>query len=367
MKTLFQIWHEWGNPSLTQEVLELFADAYEIKHGRLPSLIEIKTLILGGESLLGEAQKIAANADFCLDAQAEQNLNQKRAEVLKGVPLQYVTGKAHFFSKTYSVNPSVLIPRPETEQLVEVASRYIEKMGASRPHLPLLGVEVGLGSGCISIELLSRFNNLMMCGTESSAEAMAIAEKNGARLLSPDQYSRFVRLPIHPSMKAMPLFSIIEWSKQKLKSGERENAKIDFLISNPPYLYDSMETTPSVNAYEPQVALYPTDEIILSAQWKALDNLFHSESKGNTESLRKAVSYYLHFFEAVSTVFSGSMSSGDSRGHLADVAFPLIFLEIPHERADFLKKVAEAVNLEMKIEKDFTGRPRVAVVTKNKA
>ena len=135
----------------------------------------------------------------------------KRAE---GTPLQYVLGYATFLNHEYLVSPDVLIPRPETEILVNEALKILSRLK------PSLGLEIGVGSGIISVELLSALGQLKMVGTEISSCAALVAKSNAQAILPEEN-----RLSV---LKSESAFDVMKpFVDEKIHDA-------DFLISNPP-------------------------------------------------------------------------------------------------------------------------------------
>ncbi len=163
----------------------------------------------------------------------------------EGKLLQHLTGYQVFFDHEYEVSPQVLIPRPETECLVLTVIQWLDAQGWS----PSIGMEVGLGSGAISIELLSRWKGLQMLASELSSGAIECALRNAARILGEDA-SGVGRLKV-----------------LKVDSGENVLEPFlgfalgaDFLVTNPPYLTRSLnEVEVDVMAHEPHLALFAPD------------------------------------------------------------------------------------------------------------
>jgi release factor glutamine methyltransferase len=162
-----------------------------------------------------------------------------------GEPLQYLLGYQYFLNHEYEVDASVLIPRPETEILVYEVMQTFKR----RIEQPTLGIEIGVGSGCVSIELLKMFPGLRIIGSELSEAAMAIAGKNARKILGDGFESRFEILRTadrdqvfepfsHPAVRLLP-----------------RNTRADFIVSNPPYLAAN-EADADVSNYEPRDALF---------------------------------------------------------------------------------------------------------------
>lgn len=155
-----------------------------------------------------------------------------------GVPTQYLTGKQEFWGMEFEVTPAVLIPRPETEHVIEVAfQRSDERSGANRGE-SLRIADAGTGSGCIAVVLAKELPNAQIFATDISAEALRIAmhnaEKHGVA-----QRVRFVQCDL-------------------LESRECESQAFDLIVSNPPYVAraEENELAREVRDYEPHTALF---------------------------------------------------------------------------------------------------------------
>ena len=144
-------------------------------------------------------------------------------------PFHYITGTKEFYGLDFAVAPGVLIPRPETELLVEEAIKLLSDVADPR------FLEIGLGSGCIAVSILSHTRNARAEGVDISAEALAIAKGNAIRLNVAE------RLEI----RAGDVFD-----------GTR--GKFDLIVSNPPYIPvgDLASLQPEVRDFEPHNALF---------------------------------------------------------------------------------------------------------------
>ncbi|RUM58850.1 MAG: peptide chain release factor N(5)-glutamine methyltransferase [Persephonella sp.] len=128
----------------------------------------------------------------------------------KGIPVAYITKRKEFFGIKFYVDKRVLIPRPETEILVE---KVLEKL--KDRDRKIVGLDIGVGSGAISIALLKNISNLFMYGVDISEDALKVAKIN-AKL-------KFV----NDRLKLL---------KSNLFSNLEKNIKFDFIVSNPPYI-----------------------------------------------------------------------------------------------------------------------------------
>jgi|TARA_B100002003_G_scaffold249038_1_gene284295 release factor glutamine methyltransferase len=144
-------------------------------------------------------------------------------------PLAHLTGRREFWGLDFLVTPDVLIPRPETEHLVETALRF-------RPDRAALGlvVDVGTGSGCVAIALAVELPAVRIVATDLSQAALEVAQTNARRLKVADR---------------------ITWRLGSLLAGLSEAA--DLIVSNPPYCATTVFSTlePEVRDHEPRLAL----------------------------------------------------------------------------------------------------------------
>lgn len=224
--------------------------------GTSPGLVERGSIETESEQLVIAAYRIATSRGRTFGrndiyARVMEVYPEKAGEKLvvmanrraHGEPLQYIVGYQYFLNHEYEVNSSVLIPRPETEILVYEATQTFKRQFEQ----PTLGIEIGLGSGCISIELLKLFPTLRMSATDLSEGAITVARKNAEKILGPDYADR---MEILQARKDEDVFEPLETSQHL--SGKRS----DFIISNPPYLASKTEADSDVLNYEPASALF---------------------------------------------------------------------------------------------------------------
>ena len=148
-------------------------------------------------------------------------------------PIQYIIGQADFMGEKFFVNPSVLIPRDETEILVRKAVEIIKE---NRFKTVL---DIGTGSGCIAC-MIAKLTNATVIGADISFEAIETAFKN---------------------MENLKLFNRALFRKSDLFSMIREDEKFDVIVSNPPYIPISMKKDIQKEVrFEPDSALYTKDE-----------------------------------------------------------------------------------------------------------
>lgn len=153
-----------------------------------------------------------------------------------GEPLQYIAGRQEFYGLEFEVSRDVLIPRPETELLVEGALELLKGAGA-----PLL-CDVGTGSGCIAVTLLHERGDARGLALDVSPAALAVAERNAAR------HGVGGRLQF-----------LVSDCFDALRGGGREGIRFDLIASNPPYVAetDLEGLQREVRDHEPRVALTP--------------------------------------------------------------------------------------------------------------
>ncbi len=201
--------------------------AHDIESGPLDSEV-----LLGHVLGLTREQLIVA-ADVRLgDKQLHvyENLLWRR---LEREPAAYITGKREFWSLDFHVTRDVLIPRPETELLVEIALRLAAE---ARSAKPLRIIDLGTGSGAIAVALASELANAEICASDISHNALGVAKDNAVRNQVADKI-KFVQGDLFDA-EAMP-------------------ECIDLIVSNPPYIrraaIDALE--PEVSRWEPRGAL----------------------------------------------------------------------------------------------------------------
>ena len=156
----------------------------------------------------------------------------------KHEPVQYLVGEAWFFSRSYFVDRSTLIPRPCTETLVEhVLQWFRAEPGRSQPLI----ADIGTGTGCIAISLLAQLKSARVIATDISDDALALAGRNAQRHGVAD------RLDLVRGAALQPLRS----------HAESGTARFDCICSNPPYIPDHEwdMVAPNVRLHEPAAAL----------------------------------------------------------------------------------------------------------------
>lgn len=185
--------------------------------------------------LLELSEMESHNLYYEYDNEMDDELNKRFQEalqrLLKQEPLQHILGYEYFYGYKFKVNEDVLIPRPETEELVaNVLADYDEYFHGQK----VCTIDVGSGSGAIAISLKKEEDNLQMYASDISEKAVVVAKEN-AQALGVD-VTFLVGDMLQPFIDA--------------------NIKVDILVSNPPYIPVEEQMEKSVVDFEPHVALF---------------------------------------------------------------------------------------------------------------
>lgn len=162
----------------------------------------------------------------------DKDLDTVLKELESGIPVQYIVGNTNFYGYDFKVNRNTLIPRFETELLVEKTYNYIKKY-FNKDNIKIL--DIGTGSGCIAITLNKLLNSCDITGIDISSEALEVAKENN---IINNTNVKFIESDIFSNV----------------------SDKYDVIISNPPYIsYDDIEVMDIVKNNEPHLALYAKD------------------------------------------------------------------------------------------------------------
>lgn len=166
----------------------------------------------------------------------EANIKINIDKILQHIPIQYILNEEWFAGMPFYVDENVLIPRPETEELVELIVDHCKKTGLESPSI----LDIGTGSGCIAIALKKKLHNANVYALDISNKALEIAEKNAA---SNNTLVHFFEADIL-HFKEPPLFP-----------------RFNIIVSNPPYITqsESISMRPNVLQHEPHEALFVPD------------------------------------------------------------------------------------------------------------
>ncbi len=196
--------------------------------------------VLSAQLLLAKAMG-CSKVDLYLrfNQQVNKSVRDKFRQLVRrayqGEPIAYILGEKEFFSLTIKVNPSVLIPRPETELIVQWVVRKSREMFSDGDKLDIL--DIGTGSGCIAIALAKNLPvEAKIIACDISDDALSVAEENRS---------------------AHNLEDKITFVKSELFENIRPESKFDFIVSNPPYVTerDYQNLPKQIKEYEPACAL----------------------------------------------------------------------------------------------------------------
>jgi release factor glutamine methyltransferase len=206
--------------------LEILYEQREASH-IANMVMEHITGLLRMDRLVLKEKKLSLEQRKLLDYSTNRLLNSE--------PVQYVLGEAWFANKPFQVDASVLIPRPETEELVD----WLVKDHSIKQYKEIL--DIGTGSGCIPITIKSAIPNASIMSVDISSAALTIAQNNA------------IEYDVQINLKQIDFLDESNWYILP---------QFDCIVSNPPYIKDSERNTLSkhVVKYEPSIALFVSDE-----------------------------------------------------------------------------------------------------------
>lgn len=169
--------------------------------------------------------------DYVKKYSKKRNIKRNIKKIDKNIPVQYIVGSTNFYGNEICINKNVLIPRFETEYLVEKTIKLITKYFNEKVSI----VDLGTGSGCIAISLKKELPNSSVTAIDISSKALSVAKKNARRNKT-----------------------IIKFSRADM--GNIIDGKYDVIISNPPYISPDEDIMPLVYNNEPHLALFAGNE-----------------------------------------------------------------------------------------------------------
>jgi release factor glutamine methyltransferase len=178
---------------------------------------------------------LALNIDLLFSKEEIQIWNVILDKLKLEIPIQYILGTTHFYGLEFKVNENVLIPRPETEELVE----WIISSAVNMPNFKNIKIlDIGTGSGCIAISLAKNIPNAQVFAIDISDKALATAKENAD----------------------LNKVTVAFIQKNILETNDLEQ-QFDIIVSNPPYVrnLEKAEIKPNVLANEPHLALFVED------------------------------------------------------------------------------------------------------------
>ena len=221
------------------EIWHRIATSYDDGEARAIARILIEELfgLSYADIVCGATEQLSADDTLRLDTAIRR--------IEQGEPLQHVLGYADFCGNRFCVNGSVLIPRPETEWLVDEGAKLMDGCIASdetqhkAPHSPKRILDIGTGSGCIAISLKLRLGDAYVEAWDISEEALRTAQDN-----------------------ADALKAEVAFRKKDALRADNTAAPWDLIVSNPPYICDSERSAMDDNVllHEPHTALFVPDD-----------------------------------------------------------------------------------------------------------
>ncbi len=203
-----------------------------------PEALAIACLVV--EKLTGKPRSLQSQTtNQTIPNGQRAQLNMYRDELLQSKPVQYVLGEAWFLNRKFFVNEHVLIPRPETEELVMLTIETLLNRGLQDKSIHIL--DIGTGSGCIAISLALASNNWKVTGLDVSQQALEVAALNNIT------HAR------HTNWKQADFLDPKNWEAF---------AHYEVIVSNPPYipLAEKALLEKNVTDWEPKLALFTPDE-----------------------------------------------------------------------------------------------------------
>ena len=217
-----------------QEVLKKAVDQFQTKNINTP-LLDAEVLLC---HVLGvERWHLYVNRNRMLSAEQQQGYEGLLEKRMQGIPVQYLTHRQEFMGLDFYVEEGVLIPRPDTEILVEKVLDWVKIHGKDKEQIRI--ADIGTGSGAITVSLAKYIPKAFVYSVDISEQAQSIGKKN-ARSLGTDERIRFL---LGDLLKPL--------GEQGLEN------QLDILVSNPPYIpSEEIETLQiEVAQYEPRLAL----------------------------------------------------------------------------------------------------------------
>jgi len=216
------------------EALDLVAQMFRSATIEQP---EVDARVLVAHALHLDRARLIAQSDRILEAREVTVVSALAARRLRREPVSRILGRKEFWSLGLTITPDVLVPRPETETVVEAALDFVVRGGMHMEKLRIL--DIGTGSGALLLALLHELPNTTGTGTDTSTPALQVARANAA----------------HCGLESRCNFVACD-----IASGVQ--GSFDLIVSNPPYIvHDEIASlTPEVRDYDPLVALDGGDD-----------------------------------------------------------------------------------------------------------
>lgn len=217
-----------AEPSTISSLLASTRDLLEL-NGIPDSALEAKSLVRAALNI--SHTELLTESERSIDDDASVRLNDFTARRILREPLQYITGRVEFYGREFSVDRRVLIPRPETEFLVEQALKRIEECQLKVPRV----LDIATGSGILAVTMAAEIPSAEVSATDISGEALEVANEN-ARLNNVSERVQF----------------------QRTSLAQGVTGPFDIVLCNPPYVLTRFLDGPNVQqelAHEPRLAL----------------------------------------------------------------------------------------------------------------
>ena len=245
------------------EIWHRIATSYDDGEARAIARILIEELfgLSYTDIVCGATEQLSADDTLRLDTAVRR--------IEQGEPLQHVLGYADFCGNRFSVNGSVLIPRPETEWLVDEGAKLMDGCIASdetqhkAPHSPKRILDIGTGSGCIAISLKLRLGDAYVEAWDISEEALRTAQDNADALKAEVVFRKRDALRAEGEcLQGGALVSSAPTEQAMDYEASTTAAPWDLIVSNPPYICDSERSAMDDNVllHEPHTALFVPDD-----------------------------------------------------------------------------------------------------------
>ncbi len=257
--------------TLKEFAIQRIGEVYDTRESRnIVNEIFRHYLYLSSSDLIVKANDSISESQMLLVYKAVKRIANKE-------PLQYVLGKAYFFGMDLNVSPAVLIPRPETEELV----RWILETINPNNHSVHSVLDIGTGSGAIALALKKAQPIWKVCGVDVSKEALQVAQRNSAELQLE-----------------------VEWKEVDILNEKLPGGNWNCIVSNPPYIpvSEGSEMRPSVVEHEPHLALFVPENDPLLFYRRIL------ELANNCETVQQV------FFEIHENYATETLALGESMG-----------------------------------------------------
>lgn len=231
-----------------------------LREARTPSHT-LATELLLMHTLKRDRAWMYSHPEEVLDPGLAENFFALIARRAAGEPTQYLTGQQEFWGLQFEVTPAVLIPRPETEHVMEVALARLGERGikihmdTGAPRDTLHVADVGTGSGCLAVALAYELPHAELYATDISVAALEVAQRNAARHKIADRI-HFIQGDL------LTPFAAADWSDAAKINSEpsdtRNHQRFDVIVSNPPYisLDEANQLQREVRDHEPHEALF---------------------------------------------------------------------------------------------------------------